>query len=156
MSFAAAPAASAQENSLNNFYKPVCIESDMIQTLENAAHMRVNGELTADAYVTYFIQSGAGCTFNCEMGFDVNCDGKLGDYCPVEIDRDSVTGAGECIALSLVETDPASPPIVDMPTTLAHTGSETSIAMTGFWLVGTGATVMTVVRRRSSSEVETR
>lgn len=131
-----------------NIYKPICIEDSMLQGDAAFADLRINSEIQNDASTAYFIQSGAGCTFDCADGFDANCDGKFGDYCRVEIDRKSVAGAGQCIAEAGPAVQPLPPVLVEVPTTLAHTGAETSvIAFIGLGLTAFGATAMGARRR---------
>lgn len=79
----------------------VCIESNFVQNDPAAADGRVGTTFTSssDGH-EYIIHNGKPtCSFNCSNGFDINCDGKLGDFCPVELDPDTVKGAGKCLAL---------------------------------------------------------
>lgn len=90
-------ASDADAQSTNN--GTVCIESNFVQNHPKAATMAVGSQITtangANSYL--IITGGPTCTFNCVGGFDIDCDGKLGDFCPVEFDRNSVRGAGQCL-----------------------------------------------------------
>lgn len=79
--------------------QPVCIEDDLVQNNPAAAGLSVGDTFIGDKSVQYLIHTGGpSCSFNCHAGFDVNCDGKLGDYCSVELDRKKVKDAGICLA----------------------------------------------------------
>lgn len=48
---------------------------------------------------TYLITTGKPtCDFGCLDGFDANCDGRIGDYCRVGLNRTSVSDVGTCLA----------------------------------------------------------
>lgn len=102
----------------------------------------------------YLVHTGPPtCTFNCHMGFDINCDDRLGDFCPAELDRNTVAGVKQCLADTAVTPAaavPASVPAaqaVAATTSLAHTGSEASLAVLGGMMLGFGSAALGVRRR---------
>jgi|GEM_PF-2498574 len=74
---------------------PACINSALAQ--DNGFGLSVGGNFTADG-VTYVVTTGEVCGFDCVKGWDMNCDGKFGDFCPSEFDRKNVFDAGRCMA----------------------------------------------------------
>lgn len=94
-----APAAQAQGGE-PMFFPSACIESTHV--LDDPA---AQGEGVGATFINsvtgweYFINSGGPtCSINCMNGWDFNCDGKIGDFCPVEFNRDRVSGAAACLA----------------------------------------------------------
>ena len=76
---------------------PACIESDLVQKHSGARRKSVGDSFTRKG-LTYLIVSGSPtCQFDCFEGFDMNCDGKLGDFCSSEHDRSSVLGIRNCL-----------------------------------------------------------
>lgn len=77
---------------------PVCIESDKLQDGSAYDSLNVGSTFFADGK-TYVVTTGAPlCNFGCEDGFDANCDGRLGDFCRVELSRTTVGDVGKCLA----------------------------------------------------------
>lgn len=79
--------------------QPICIEDDLVQ---DNAEVRLGGVGTmfdGPGGARYVITAGDGCNFGCLDGFDANCDGRIGDYCPIEHDRTTVLGVLECLEL---------------------------------------------------------
>ncbi len=75
----------------------VCIEDDRVQA--NAQGLAI-GDRFNNENVTYEIVTGGSfCSFNCSGGFDVNCDGKLGDFCAAEYDLTRVADVGLCLGV---------------------------------------------------------
>ena len=73
----------------------ICIEDERVQ--EHAQGTKV-GDRFFDDYVEWeIVTGGTFCSFNCFDGYDANCDGKLGDFCPVEYDLSKVTDVGLCL-----------------------------------------------------------
>lgn len=77
----------------------ICIESRLVQNHPDADSLAAGSQITSKYNKKSYliITGGPTCTFNCVNGFDINCDGKLGDFCPVEFDRNTVRGAGQCL-----------------------------------------------------------
>jgi len=73
----------------------ICIEDDRVQ--ENAAGMAVGDRFFSDNVQWEIVTGGSFCSFNCAGGYDANCDGKLGDFCPVEYDLSRVADVGLCL-----------------------------------------------------------
>lgn len=85
------PAASVVEQAT-----PICINDEKVLNdplLQDSAL----GQRYFDSGVLYVLISGDACGFDCVSGFDVNCDGELGDYCPSETPRTTVSGVKECL-----------------------------------------------------------
>lgn len=74
---------------------PVCVETQLVQ--DNAAGQSVGAQFGIDGR-DYLITTGGNCSFNCVQGWDINCDGKLGDFCPSEYDLTKVGEVGLCMA----------------------------------------------------------
>jgi hypothetical protein len=144
---------------------PICIESTFVQTDPAAGDLGVGDRFTGSDNITYLIATGApSCTLNCVDGFDINCDGILGDFCPVELDLNRVAAVAECLAtLAPAEpetvvtgtgTSPNTPasvprPIpIARPSALALTGAGPSLTPLGLVLIAIGATATAVGTRR--------
>ena len=94
------------------------------------------------------------CTFNCLDGFDINCDGKIGDFCPVELDRELVDNVQACRdanapVVQTVAAVAAVPAVIDLGgSTLAHTGAESDVlGMIGAGMLSIGALALASARR---------
>lgn len=83
------------ENLVLDLVTLICIEDDRVQ--ENAQGKLLGERFFSDGVEYEIVTGGTFCSFNCAGGFDANCDGKLGDYCPVEYDLSKVTGVGLCL-----------------------------------------------------------
>ena len=129
---------------------PACIESTLVQTDKAAAGLAVNGEFTGtDDDVRYMILSGAPtCKFNCSQGHDINCDGKRGDYCPIELNLNRVKDVGTCLEL-LSAAAPATGG-GDATAPLAHTGASTdSLLRASLALIAAGTTSLGIRRHHA-------
>ena len=132
---------------------PVCSEHERVQSDPALASAGVGTEFR-DNGVLYQIATGAGCSFNCVDGFDINCDGKLGDVCPAELNLNRVADVATCLArFAPTEPEPApvSPAAVeagdDTEAALAFTGTDTTLATAALALIGAGATLCGITRR---------
>lgn len=98
MALGGAPDAGADDHVGSSRPTPVCLESAIAsnQAIIDPI-IGVGSEFYRDATADFYIIGGVGCLINCHDGFDFNCDGKLGDYCPANIDRHSVKGAAACL-----------------------------------------------------------
>jgi len=74
---------------------PVCVESDFVQN--NAFSESVGAQFGVDGRDYLIVSGNSSCTFNCVDGWDINCDGKLGDFCASEYDLTKVAGVGGCL-----------------------------------------------------------
>jgi len=99
-----APDAEANDHVGSSRPTPVCLESEIAsQRAMVDPVIRAGSDFYRDATADFYVIAGVGCKINCHDGFDFNCDGKLGDFCPVQYDRHSVNGAAACLeALGLV------------------------------------------------------
>ena len=145
---------------------PVCIESALVQSDPAAASLGVGNNFTGtDDNVFYRIISGAPtCSFNCLDGFDANCDGKLGDVCPVELNLSSVKGAKACLELHAAASNPSVPalpvaaPVAPAPAAipvpgLATTGTDTdSLLRAGLALIAAGTTALGIRRHHNKQQ----
>ena len=145
---------------------PVCIESELVQRSSTAAGLSVGGTFH-EGGVRYLIATGAPtCQFHCADGFDTNCDGKLGDYCPTGLDLRTVRDVGLCLAslapapqsgVARVASVPANSatnvfavqlPIAPAGPQIAHTGAESAmLAYVGTSLIAFGSFVLGIRRR---------
>ena len=98
-------------------------------------------------------------TFNCVDGFDANCDGELGDFCPTELNLNVLSDVAKCRTLLEQEQPPSSttqPPSSTTGATegdeteasLAYTGSAPTLAVIGFALIVAGGNICAISRRR--------
>lgn len=132
-----------------------CIESDQVQNDPAAASMGVGNVYEGTDGSRHIIVTGpTDCSFNCGMGFDINCDGVYGDHCAAGLNLNRVSDVGVCLAaMAAAEADsvPAIP--VEAAGTgggdaLAHTGSETKvIAYLGTGLLSFGALALGARRK---------
>ena len=78
---------------------PVCIEHTMVQDDADAVNLGVGDGFYGDDGDLYRIVAGDanGCSFGCVDGWDANCDGRLGDFCPAEYNRFTVFGVWQCM-----------------------------------------------------------
>gem|GEM_PF-4170870 len=146
---------------------PACVETARVQNDAAAADLGVGDSFHgSDDNVRYHIVSDApGCNFNCTDGFDANCDGQLGDACPVEFDVSRVQGVAQCLAFFDTAPPVAAAPAAPVQSAsvqsasassggeLAHTGGETDpLRDLGLAVLGLGASVLalrgTLHRRR--------
>ena len=139
---------------LVNYAQPVCIEDALVQDNTTLIDLRVGDRFSDSSGRLFEITTGTPhCTFNCEMGHDINCDGVLGDYCAVEYDRESVGGVGRCLAEraapSVPAITPASSPI-SAPTTLALTGPQDTLPVAALALLVVGGLAVVAARRRTA------
>lgn len=139
---------------------PACIESSTVQDDPAAAGLQVGNSFTGKDGVRYLIHTGGPtCKFNCESGFDINCDGKIGDICPGDFDRYKVEDARTCLSLLAAAANPSVPAIaaaaapapaqaIAVPVSgLAHTGAETEIASAALIMMACGAAALGARRR---------
>ena len=127
-----------------------CIESDTVQDDPAAATMRVGNVYEGNDGTRHLITTGAPlCSFNCAMGFDLNCDGIRGDYCPAGLNLHTVAGVAACLASLEPATQPlAVEPIAVEVGELAYTGSEThTLGLLGLGLLSAGAFMMGARRK---------
>lgn len=89
-------AAEAAKNNPLILGTQICIEDERVQ--ENAQGLKVGNRFLSDGVSYEIVTGGSYCSFNCENGYDVNCDGKLGDFCPAEYDLSKVTDVGLCLS----------------------------------------------------------
>lgn len=75
---------------------PVCIETDLVQA-QNPS-LKTSNIFRDNDTVYLIISSGPTCEFNCYNGWDINCDGKLGDFCPSGLNLNLVGDVGKCLA----------------------------------------------------------
>lgn len=132
-----------------------CIASDTVQGDPAAASMGVGNVYEGSDGSRHLITTGGpSCKFNCAMGFDINCDGVRGDYCPPGLNLSRVSDVGKCIA-SFANQDGAAAAaaagtgggIADVGA-LAHTGNESNaLAFMGAGLLSAGATLLGLRRR---------
>lgn len=132
---------------------PVCIESALVQTHPNAAKLSVGSRFLggADAIEYEIITGGSFCSFNCLNGFDINCDGVIGDFCPIELDLRKVADVGTCLALTAPAEQPAAAlftPVSAPAGGLAHTGTELTLVAGAFTLIAAGAASTALATRR--------
>ena len=133
----------------------VCSEHERVQSDPALASAGVGTEYR-DNGVLYQISTGAGCSFNCVDGFDINCDGKLGDICPPELNLNRVADVATCLA-RFAPTEPQPEPVPvspaavaagdDTEAALAFTGTDTTLATAALALIGAGATLCGITRR---------
>lgn len=76
-----------------------CITSPVVQNDDSLGALTVGTVFTDSAGIARVLVTGEDCNFDCDMGFDINCDGIRGDFCPTEYDRKTVAGAGKCLEL---------------------------------------------------------
>ena len=78
---------------------PVCIESDVVQGDPAATLLSVGDVFPGPGESEYVIVSGDqnNCSFACLDGWDTNCDGRIGDFCPAEYNRSTVFGVWQCL-----------------------------------------------------------
>lgn len=138
-----------------------CIESDAVQSNPNLQNNHGGDLFPLSPNHLGLISTGPPtCAYNCVDGFDLNCDGKLGDYCPTELDRNLVKNVVPCLeaAHPTLANAPASvPAVVQAPAAiavavkseLAHTGSETTpLAVLATASVGLGAALLGAAHNR--------
>lgn len=75
-----------------------CITSPLVQNDASLGALSVGTPFTDSFGVERILVTGEDCNFGCAGGFDMNCDGIRGDFCPSEFDRNTVAGAGKCLA----------------------------------------------------------
>lgn len=137
---------------------PVCIESQFVMDYAGDGQVGTQFEAGGQRYLIHY--GPPTCKVNCEDGFDFNCDGKLGDYCPVELDLNTVAGVKACIdAMATPEVVVEAVDVVHEVDAypvgaagggggLAHTGSTSSVLVfAGAGLVAFGALSMGVRRK---------
>jgi len=98
----------APAGGINRFLRPVCVEDDIVQTY--AMSQSVGDRFNNGQGFDFLIMTGRSCTFNCIHGWDINCDGKIGDFCNADYDRNTVAGLSMCLADMNAEATPASSP----------------------------------------------
>lgn len=130
----------------------LCIENDLVQA--NAQGQRVGNVFTGPPDRILIATGAPSCSYNCLDGFDVNCDGKIGDFCPVELDREAVADVQPCLdALNPAPPEEQSVPVEPVAIvigsgSLAHTGADTdALAHLGTALLGAGAVALGAARR---------
>lgn len=81
-----------------DFQIPTCINSAMVQNDPALAALSLGVPYRDSAGTSRILISGQECNFDCADGFDINCDGKIGDFCDSSFDLDTVHGVGQCLA----------------------------------------------------------
>lgn len=76
----------------------VCINSTIVQSNPDIQSLSVGDTYTDGTGNQLLLISGETCGYDCNDGFDMNCDGILGDFCASNRGRTTVAGAGECTA----------------------------------------------------------
>lgn len=140
----------------------ICANTDF--ALEHAADVSIGDTFEIEGHANwFFIGSGPSCGFGCHDYADFDCDNKLGNYCPIEINLGTVAGIHECMAhlnpepvaaggtgggAEAVAVAVAGGQTGGAAATLAITGSEAgAFAAIGAGLIGFGALAMGVRRR---------
>lgn len=104
-----------------------CINSPIVQNDGSLGALRVGSTFTDSASVGRVLVTGQDCDFACNMGFDMNCDGINGDFCPSEFDRNTVAGAGKCIEALYGDQDAGDDP-ASLEVTCADPGAALNAA----------------------------
>jgi len=76
---------------------PTCINSTLVQNDPALAATALGYPFRDSGGVQRVLVSGESCNFDCSGGFDINCDGELGDFCNSDFDRTTVRGVGQCL-----------------------------------------------------------
>lgn len=140
----------------------LCIEDDYVQATAQGA--RVGSVVTGPAGRVVIATGAPSCTFNCLDGFDLNCDGTIGDFCPVELDRTLVENVQPCLDAANPPATPEPAPAAAAPLAipvgsvpLAHTGSETDLlSLIGVTMLGSGGLALVAARRRAANSTRRR
>ena len=73
----------------------ICVEDDLVQ--KHAQGLSVGARFFHDSVEYEIVTGGTFCSFNCAGGYDINCDGKLGDFCAIELDLSKVSDVATCL-----------------------------------------------------------
>jgi len=141
----------------------VCIGGATVQGDPAAASMSVGNVYEGTDGSRHLITTGAPlCSFNCADGFDANCDGVRGDYCPPGLDLSRVSDVGTCLAAldaaaaaaadapsaKIADASSAAPAAATSGAALAHTGNEAAaLAVIGGSMLAAGTMVLGLRRK---------
>lgn len=88
---------------------PTCANSPLVQADDSLATATIGSSFRDSAGILRLLIVGQACGFGCSGGFDVNCDGKIGDFCNSDFDLTVVSGVGKCVDALELNSDTDQP-----------------------------------------------